>query len=133
MIASSHINSQIITTISKHKNIQFQHLKTETDLYQLFEKAHINVLPTFQNTGIKLKLLNTLYQGKFVIVNDLMVDETGLESLCEKATTKIQFLEKTGELFQKEFKSSTEKERRKILKKFAPKESAKKMLDIMFR
>ena len=133
VIASSHINSKISSSISNHKNMRFQHLQTETDLYQLFEKAHINVLPTFQNTGIKLKLLNTLYQGKFVIANDFMVDQTGLESLCEKATTKIQFLEKTKELFQKEFDPSTEKERRKILKKFAPKESAEKMLDMMFR
>ena len=68
-----------------------------------------------------------------MIANDFMVDQTGLESLCEKATTKIQFLEKTKELFQKEFNPSTEKERRKILKKFAPKESAEKMLDMMFR
>ena len=59
----------------------FQSLSNQKDLDRLFENAHINVLPTFQNTGIKLKLLNTLYQGKFVIANDDMIDHTGLESL----------------------------------------------------
>lgn len=133
VIASSYINYKVSSSISKYENIRFQHLQKETDLFELFEKAHINVLPTFQNTGIKLKLLNTLYQGKFIIANDLMVDQTGLKSLCDIANTKTQFLEKTEELFQKKFEPSREKERRKILKNFAPDKSAKKMLDIMFR
>ena len=133
VIASSYVNKEITASISKCKNIGFYHLIEEIDLYKLFEKAHINVLPTFQNTGIKLKLLNTLYQGKFVIANDLMINQTGLDSLCEKATTKVEFLKITEELFQKDFEPSIEKERQKILKNFAPKESAKKIIDIMFQ
>ncbi len=133
VIASSNINKEISASISTCKNIRFYHLVEEIDLYQLFEKAHINVLPTFQNTGIKLKLLNTLYQGKFVIANDLMIDQTGLESLCEKANTKVDFLNKTKELYEKDFKESILEERKKILKNFAPIESAKKIIDFMFR
>lgn len=48
----------------------------------LMSKAHINLLFTFQNTGIKLKLLNSLYRGRFVLVNGRMVNNTGLETLC---------------------------------------------------
>ena len=46
------------------------------------ENAHINLLFTFQSTGIKLKLLNSLYRGRFVLVNHKMVNNTGLERLC---------------------------------------------------
>jgi hypothetical protein len=48
----------------------------------LLNNAQINFLTTFQNTGIKLKLLNSLYRGRFCLVNSKMVNNTGLESLC---------------------------------------------------
>jgi hypothetical protein len=48
----------------------------------LMANAHINLLFTFQNTGIKLKLLNSLYRGRFCLVNGKMVNNTGLERLC---------------------------------------------------
>ncbi len=49
--------------------------------------AQINVLPTFQATGIKLKLLMALYTGRHCIVNQPMVDNTGLEELCSIQNT----------------------------------------------
>ena len=49
---------------------------------ELMSNAHINLLTTFQNTGVKLKLLNSLYRGRFCVVNSKMVNNTGLEPLC---------------------------------------------------
>lgn len=132
VIASSYFNDEVTKEIVKYDNIVFHSLVKETDLNRLFENAHINVLPTFQNTGIKLKLLNTLYQGKFVIANDFMVNDTGLESLCEKANTKDDFLQKTEQLFEKDFTPEMLDERKRILQGFSPKESAKKIIAAMF-
>jgi len=42
----------------------------------------VNVLPTFQSTGIKLKLLLCLFTGRHVVCNTPMVEGTGLEGLC---------------------------------------------------
>ena len=99
----------------------------------MFENAHINALPTFQNTGIKLKLLNTLRQGKFIIANDYMVNETGLETLCEKANTKTEFLSKTANLFKQDFEVSIVEERKRLLEIFDSKSSAKKIIDLIFK
>ena len=132
VIASSFINDEISKEIVKHKNIRFHSLTKEIDLNRLFENAHINVLPTFQNTGIKLKLLNTLYQGKFIIANDFMIDNTGLETLCEKANTKEEFLQKTEELLQLDFDISILEDRKKVLEDFSPKKSAKKIVKTIF-
>ena len=132
VIASSYVNDELAIEIVKHKNIRFHSLQGEDDLNRLFENAHINVLPTFQNTGIKLKLLNTLYQGKFVIANNFMVDGTGLESLCEKANTKEEFLTKTKELLDKTFDPKIVETRKKILQNFSPIESAKKIIEVIF-
>ncbi len=133
IIASSYQNEEVSKEISKYHNIKFHHLINDDDLNRLFEKAHINVLPTFQKTGIKLKLLNTLYQGKFVIANDFMADDTGLESLCEKANTKDEFLQKTKEILEIDFVPSILEERKKILQNFSPTESAKKIVDAIFK
>lgn len=132
VIASSYFNDEVSKEILKYDNITFHSLENENDLKRLFENSHINVLPTFQNTGIKLKLLNTLYQGKFIIANDFMVDKTGLESLVEKANTKEDFLEKTEKLYQQEFDMRIVKERKEILKNFSPEASAKKIIEVIF-
>jgi len=132
IIASSYTNKEVRKEIEKYSNIEFKHLSNQEELYTLFEEAHINALPTFQKTGIKLKLLNTLYQGKFIIANDFMVEDTGLESLCERANTKEEFLEKTKDLLQQDFVEEIIKERMKILKSFSATLGAKKILETIF-
>ncbi|HEX4876748.1 MAG TPA: glycosyltransferase family 4 protein [Chitinophagaceae bacterium] len=55
---------------------------SETELNDLVQKAHINILPSFNKTGIKIKLLHALFEGRHCVVNDAMVEGTGLESAC---------------------------------------------------
>lgn len=55
---------------------------SENEMKDMISKAHINIIPSFSNTGIKLKLLNALYNGKHCIVNDATVDGSGLNKLC---------------------------------------------------
>mgnify|MGYP000037952516 CR=1 FL=1 len=133
VIASNYKNTEVIKEVLKHENITFNPLTDENDLNILFENAHINALPTFQNTGIKLKLLNTLRQGKFIIANDYMVNETGLETLCEKANTKTEFLSKTAKLFNKDFEVSFVEDRKKLLESFDSKNNAKKIINLIFK
>lgn len=51
-------------------------------LNELIRNAKINLLPTFQNTGIKHKLLNCLSNGGFCLANSKMVEGTGLGKFC---------------------------------------------------
>ena len=68
--------------IKNIKNVELVESPPFEKMAELMENAHINLLFTFQNTGIKLKLLNSLYRGRFCVVNSKMVNNTGLESLC---------------------------------------------------
>ncbi len=52
------------------------------EMEQLIAGAQIHVLPTFQNTGLKLKLLHALFKGRHIVVNPEMVHGTGLEEAC---------------------------------------------------
>lgn len=54
--------------------------KEEMD--ELVFGARIHLLITFQNTGVKLKLLNALYKGAYCIVNSAMVAGSMLDQLC---------------------------------------------------
>ena len=53
-----------------------------TQMDALIAGAHIHILPAFQSTGVKLKLVKSLFQGRFVLTNPQMVEGTGLESVC---------------------------------------------------
>lgn len=132
VIASSVFPSSIVKEVNKHKNIFLKDIPTQNHLDELMEKAHINTLISFQKTGIKLKLLNTLYKGKFIIVNNPLIEDTGLESLCFEGNSKEEIINISRKLFPLEF-SKTEQEKRVLtLKQFAPKEAAKKIIDIIY-
>lgn len=133
IIASNIENKEISDLVKNTKNIQVVLLTDSSKLNTLFEKAQINVLPTFQNTGIKLKLLNTLYQGKFIIANDFMIDQTGLESLCVRANTKEEFLAATEDLLKKEFTQEERENRLALLKEFDPIVGAQKIVKTIFK
>ncbi len=52
---------------------------------ELIKKAHIHLLPSYNKTGIKIKLLHALFMGRFVVTNPRAVEENGLEIFCEIA------------------------------------------------
>ena len=51
------------------------------ELNVLIREAKINLLPTFQATGIKHKLLNALANGGYCLANTPMVEGTGLDKM----------------------------------------------------
>ena len=132
VIASSCKNKEVIKKITSYKNISFVTIKDQDHVNELLNEAHINVLPTFQKTGIKLKLINALYNGRFCVVNTKMVEDTGLESVCEIANNKDAFEIKVQELIDKDFTKKMSKEREKVLSPFNVKINAQKIIDLMY-
>ncbi len=53
----------------------------EVEMIALIRHAHVVLLPTYQATGIKLKLIESLYRGRFCVANQLMVANTKLEDV----------------------------------------------------
>lgn len=133
VIASSCKNKKVLEQIKKYECIYFKDIPTQKSLNQLFQKAHINTLITFQKTGIKLKLLNTLFQGKHIISNSKMLQDTGLENLCELANTREEILEKTSKLFNTLFSIEDQQKRQEQLLHFSPKKNAEKIIKIIFK
>ncbi len=132
IIASSFNHQSIENQIKKFSNISFVKITSQAESDKLLADAHLNVMLTFQNTGIKLKLINTLFAGRFCLTNSTMVKDTGLESLCKIADTKIAFknLVKTyqNELFTRENTSNRER----LLADFNPLKNAQKLIDLIW-
>lgn len=133
VIATSILEKRINSEVHKYDNISIEDIPTQNHLDELMKKAHINTLFSFQKTGIKLKLLNTLYRGKFIIANSPLIEDTGLESLCNLANSKEEILKTTAALFSKDYLEIETQNRISALQKFNPTVSAKKIVAIIFK
>ena len=72
-------------------------------MQQLMDSAHVHLLYTAQQTGLKLKLINALYQGRFVLCNDKILHGTHAKAECVIANTADEFLEQIELLMHKNF------------------------------
>ncbi len=88
---------------------------SEKELQDMIAKSQINILPSFSNTGIKLKLLNALFNGRHCLVNPLMVEGTGLDELCSIADGTDIIKERVEKLFHQPFTIQEIEARRNLL------------------
>ncbi|HEX6193127.1 MAG TPA: glycosyltransferase family 4 protein [Chitinophagaceae bacterium] len=90
---------------------------TETEMNDLVRKAHINILPSFntQSTGIRLKLLHALFEGRHCVVNEQMLKGTGLEAACHTGTTANAFASIIAQLYHQPFTQEEIVLRKKLL------------------
>jgi hypothetical protein len=68
---------------------------SKNELDKLIKEASICLLPTFQDTGIKLKLLISLYHGNHCLVTPDMISGTELHPyvrVCRDANTMVQYI-----------------------------------------
>lgn len=64
--------------IEKYNHVELKENPTSQEMDELIVNAHIHVLYTLQATGLKLKLLNVLFKGRFIICNEAMLAGTGI-------------------------------------------------------
>lgn len=93
VIAGSNPSRQLRSAVSHHPNVTIVEGVSPEEIHRYIARARVNVLPTFQSTGIKLKLLASLFLGRHCLVNPPMVEDTGLESLCLIAADATAFRE----------------------------------------
>jgi hypothetical protein len=60
-------------------------------MQDIIGKAQLHILPSFNCTGIKIKLLNALFNGRHCVVNEQAVENTGMESICHVGSTAGSF------------------------------------------
>ncbi|MEI6060032.1 MAG: glycosyltransferase family 1 protein [Bacteroidota bacterium] len=119
--------------VSQFKNIELIPNPSKTEMESLVQHAQINILVTFQATGLKLKLLNTLYNGRWMLVNREMLAGTGLGSLCEIAGNTAEMKSKVTSLFTTEFNHNQLAARTKLLReRFSDEVNGEKLIHEIF-
>ncbi|HET9057471.1 MAG TPA: mannosyltransferase [Chitinophagaceae bacterium] len=75
----------------------------EAELIDLIQQAQVNVLPAFNKTGIRLKLINALYNGRHCLVNEDMVCSTHLKPACHVGNNATTIKSILTRLYKKPF------------------------------
>lgn len=80
VIAGKEPSSELVSWLID-RNVTCIASPSNEELNVLIREAKINLLPTFQATGIKHKLLNALANGGYCLANTPMVEGTGLDKM----------------------------------------------------
>lgn len=133
IIAGKNPDKQVEAACRRNNLISLIKNPGETEMENLITNAQINILYTFLDTGLKLKLLYSLYRGRFCVANSLLVNNTGLGSLCFIADTPPELKLDITRLFNQDFDSDEIRRRKTILDKhYDTGKNAEKLVEIIF-
>lgn len=82
IIAGKNPDPDLIKSVNSFPGIKLVADPSEYEMNELIINAQINLLHSFQSSGIKLKLISSLFNGRHCIVNPEMVYGSGLDDLC---------------------------------------------------
>lgn len=131
IIASSVGKDFVENQLQNLGNIKFVLIDNEEHLTSLLADAHINVLLSFQQSGTKLKIVNSLFKSRFCLINDNMVDDERILNLCHIANNEKEFIEKINQLKNLPY---TQNEAREIVlfEVYNDMDNAKKLESVIF-
>ena len=134
IIAGRNPDKKLQDAVKNYAHIKLISNPSKQEMEALISNAQINILITFQATGIKLKLLNALSLGRFCVCNRPMVAGTGLEALCNIADDSKALIKLIEELHYQVFdEDGQEYEKRKAVfkERFSNQAGAQKIIDII--
>lgn len=115
VIAGKLPSKKLESLAHSHENTCLVANPSQKEMQDIIAKAQVNILPSFNNTGIKLKLLNSLYSGRHCIVNREGVDGSELESVCIVANGANEFKEQVTLAYEKPFNEEDAAKRKALL------------------
>ena len=131
IIAGKSPSSLLQNLVNRYDHIELVANPSDTHLKQLIEDAHIHSLITFQATGMKLKLLRCLFNGRFCLVNTPMVNKTQLAQACITADRPQEMIEKINELISETFNTADINKRTELLQSFNDNKNALMIAELL--
>jgi hypothetical protein len=117
VIAGKNPSQRLIFLAKQSKHTCLVDSPDDKEMQDLVRKAQINILPSFNNTGVKLKLLNALFNGRHCIVNRAGVAGSGLDNLCHIAEDADGLQSLILKLYRQEYTQHENEERKDVLLK----------------
>lgn len=128
IIAGKNPDEKLKQLIASKKHIKLIANPSSEALDELIRDAHIHLLPTFQTTGVKLKLLHALFKGRHCLVNPQMLLGSGLGELCIMADQPDEFNLRIRQLLTKPFNKADVQKRKQVLNKLYNNQNSVKIL-----
>jgi hypothetical protein len=116
IVAGKNPSSEIKRKASQSDRLELISNPDEQEMFDLVMDAQINIIHSFQPTGIKLKLLTALFAGRFCIANDHALANTGLDQLCRIANEPEECIDLINSLMDSKITEEDIKTRRIGLK-----------------
>jgi len=116
IIAGKDPSHKLYLLVKKYKHVTLVANPSDKELQHLIANAQINVLPSFNKTGVKLKLLNALFNGRHCLTNKAGVSGSGVEQLCFVAENPSEFKAAINHLYEHDFAHLEIQQRQNILK-----------------
>ncbi|HNP90569.1 glycosyltransferase [Macellibacteroides fermentans] len=132
VVAGLNPTNRLKQAAAKYNNVCLEINPAEDRMEELVKNAQVHVLVTFQETGLKLKLLNTLFAGRHVIANKKMLAGSGLDNLCCIANTADDLVLACNQYMEMPFHVASIEERIKMLiPQFSNLEQARRLAEMM--
>ena len=131
-IAGLNPPDDLINLINKFDHISLIQNPSDDEMNNLITNAQINFLYTDQATGLKLKLLHVLFNGRHCVVNSKMVQGTSLDDVClvEDNTKRLKDL--ISKTFSRELTNQEIENRETILlRDYSNENSFKKIIELI--
>jgi Glycosyl transferases group 1 len=103
LVAGKNPGNRLQRAVAKYKNCCMVSDPSDQELKDIISKAQLHVIPSFNRTGVKLKLLNALFNGRHCIVNEEAVDGTGLKEFCHMARGADEFRRLIETMYERPF------------------------------
>ncbi|NCX95740.1 MAG: glycosyltransferase [Chitinophagia bacterium] len=132
-IAGSNPAKAIVDLAKKYHNTTLITNPKAHEMDSLIANAHLHLLPTFQQTGMKLKLLHALYAGRHVIVNPPMLHGTTLHDACTIATDAPAMITAINTLMPQNYTPQHIALRKQLLLPYRNSRNAEALMKILFK
>ena len=115
VIAGKNPSAKLQKLAHEHKNTCLVANPSGKEMQDMICKTQVHVLPSFNNTGVKLKLLNAVFNGRHCLVNKAGVEGSGLENYCHIAESANHFKDRIKDLFELPFTEQEIQQRQGLL------------------
>jgi len=123
---------KLVELAAQHPEIRLVADPSDDELGGLVRDAQVHVLPAFQRSGIKLKLLRALFEGRFVVASPDMVEDTGLAGFCQVAESEEDWRNAILSLAEQSFNSPELEARKPLALLYANRNNADRLTRSLF-
>lgn len=117
IIAGKNPSEKLINTVKSHSHVVLIPNPDEMRMKMLLQDAHIVFVISFQATGMKLKMLNALYNARYIIANNEVLVNKSMAGFCLVANSPVEIEKQVSKCKGRELETENIQAREQYLMK----------------